>query len=311
LAGGGEIAREAQRGEGIGFAGGDFGRRPAVEELAEQRNEPEHERRIGVDAELAAAVRQRADQVHARDAAADQLGVRALVRGERRVFLGAVDDHGEAFLGVVDDQQVVDQLLLFFGQRHERRAAKKRRKHKGILVAGRFSTTQPGHWALQSRPNESLLEARDFVMSDTVPIPLSGFSLPGDFPWRVGFVALVDQQLRRLRGTGHFLPPRFFGYYFRGDLPIAVGGAWTVSLDAVPPITLLPEVVEPLIAGPAGFVSLSRETAPAFMLVHDTHDGACWLWTFAEAVEFIQAFEPVTKIPGGLDPVVKPGDLGP
>ena len=80
-------------------------------------------------------------------------------------------------------------------------------------------------------------------MNDNVLIPLSGFGLPGDFPWRVGFVAHVDEQLRRLRATGHFLPPRFFGYYFCGDQPFAVGGAWTVSLDIGLPMSLLPEAV--------------------------------------------------------------------
>src|SRR5437868_12063441 len=117
-------------------------------------------------------------------------------------------------------------------------------------------------------------------MSDNVLIPLSGFTLPGDFPWRIGFITLVDEQLRRLRATGHFQPPRFFGYYFRGDLPVAVAGSWTVSLDAIPPITLLPELLEKFTHGQYPVVSASRETTPNFLLVHDTTDGACWLWSY-------------------------------
>src|SRR5476651_1708824 len=131
-------------------------------------------------------------------------------------------------------------------------------------------------------------------MSDNVLIPLSGFILPGDFPWRVGFITLVDLQLRRLRATGHFLPPRFFGYYFRGDLPIAVGGSWTVSLDPVPPMTLLPEAIEKFTLGEYDIVSASRELLPAYLLVQDTHDGACWLWSFAQGVKFVESVEPVS-----------------
>src|SRR5476649_965213 len=131
-------------------------------------------------------------------------------------------------------------------------------------------------------------------MSDNVLIPLRGFSLPGDFPWLVGFIALVDEQLRRLRATGHFSPPRFFGYYFRGDLPIAISGSWTVSLDPVPPVTLLPAAVGKFTKGEYDIVSQSRELMPAYVLVQDTHDGGCWLWTFAQGVKFVESIEPVT-----------------
>jgi hypothetical protein len=148
-------------------------------------------------------------------------------------------------------------------------------------------------------------------MNDNVLIPLPEFRLPGDFPWRVGFITLVDLQLRRLRATGHFLPPRFFGYYFRGDLPIAVGGSWTVSLDPVPPMTLLPEAVAKFTQGEYDIVSKSREFLPDYMLVHDTHDGACWLWSFAQGVKFIEAVEPVTASESRWDDAEKPKLLGP
>ncbi len=148
-------------------------------------------------------------------------------------------------------------------------------------------------------------------MSDNVLVPLSGFTLPRDFAWRVGFIALVDDQLRRLRATGHFVPPRFFGYYFRGDLPVAVGGAWTVSLDALPPATLLPEALEKFVDGEYSIVSASRETVPDYVLVHDTHDGSCWLWSFADGLKFIEAVEPVTPGAAGWDDAEKPKLLGP
>jgi len=149
------------------------------------------------------------------------------------------------------------------------------------------------------------------AMSDNVLIPLSGFNLPGDFPWRVGFIALVDEQLRRLRATGHFAPPRFFGYYFRGDLPVAVGGSWTVSLDAVAPVTQLPEAIEKFTTGLYGIVSGSRTALPDYLLVQDTRDGACWLWSFADGLKFIEAVEPVLECTSGFDDAEKPKLLGP
>ena len=149
------------------------------------------------------------------------------------------------------------------------------------------------------------------AMSDNVLIPLSGFSLPGDFPWRVGFVTLVDEQLRRLRATGHFSPPRFFGYYFRGDLPVAAGGSWTVSLDAVPPVTSLPDALDKFTNGQYSIVSGSRVALPDYMLVQDTRDGACWLWSFADGLKFIEAVEPVLESGRGFDDAEKPKLLGP
>ena len=132
-------------------------------------------------------------------------------------------------------------------------------------------------------------------MSENVLIPLAGFRLPADFPWQVGFVAQVNEQLRRLRATGHFLPPRFFGYYFQGAVPMAVGGSWTVTLDAAAPITLLPAELDQLTRGKYSIVSAARETAPEFVLVQDCRDGTCWLWSFAEGVRFIEAVDPVIE----------------
>jgi hypothetical protein len=149
------------------------------------------------------------------------------------------------------------------------------------------------------------------AMTDNVLIPLSGFVLPGDFPWRVGFITLVDQQLRRLRATGHFVPPRFFGYYFRGDLPVAIGGSWTVTLDPVAPMTLLPEAVEKFTRGDYPFVSASREKTPDYILVHDTRDGASWLWSFEHGVKFVEAIDPVSNDNPGWDDAEKPKLLGP
>lgn len=131
-------------------------------------------------------------------------------------------------------------------------------------------------------------------MTDNVLIPLPGLSLPYDFPRRVGFIALVDDQLRRLRSTGHFVPTRFFGYYFRKEVPVAVSAGWTVSLEAVEPMTSLPEVLDEITLGQFSIVSTRANALPDFILVHDRRDGACWLWSFADGLKFIEASEPVT-----------------
>jgi hypothetical protein len=131
-------------------------------------------------------------------------------------------------------------------------------------------------------------------MIDNVLIPLPGFMLPEDFPWRVKFVSLVDGQLRRLRASGQFLPPRFFGYYFQGRDPVAVSGSWTVTLDRQPPVTNLPSALEDLTLGQYGIVSQAAGVEPDFLLVHDRRDGACWLWRFAYGLRFVMATDPVS-----------------
>ena len=69
---------------------------------------------------------------------------------------------------------------------------------------------------------------------DNVLIPLPSLTLPRDYAWRVRFIPAVDEQLRRLRSTGHFNPPRFYGYYFQKKYPVGVSGNWVVSLEAEP-----------------------------------------------------------------------------
>jgi hypothetical protein len=136
-------------------------------------------------------------------------------------------------------------------------------------------------------------------MPENVLIPLPGFQLPGDFPWRVGFVGLVDDQLRRLRATGHFLPPRFFGYYFQGRTPVGVGGSWTVSLDGARPANLLPGMLDRVTHGQYSIMTNGRDSTPDYLLVHDRRDGACWLWSFDDGLRFVESVEPM--IGGGWD----------
>jgi hypothetical protein len=147
-------------------------------------------------------------------------------------------------------------------------------------------------------------------MSENVLIPLPGFELPLDFPWRVGFVSLVDEQLRRLRATGHFLPPRFFGYYFQGQTPIGIGGSWTVSLDPTRPASLLPELLNRLTHGQYSITTRGPIGKPDYLLVHDRRDGACWLWTYEDGLKFVEAVEPMHG-GGGFDDAETPRLLGP
>lgn len=146
-------------------------------------------------------------------------------------------------------------------------------------------------------------------MTENVLIPLPGFQLPEDFPWRVGFVALVDDQLRRLRATGHFLPPRFFGYYFQANVPIAVGGGWTATLDATRPANLIPGLLDRVTHGQYSITSAGPDEKPDYMLVHDRRDCSCWLWSFDEGLRFIEAVEPIAD--GGHADAEAPNFLGP
>jgi hypothetical protein len=130
-------------------------------------------------------------------------------------------------------------------------------------------------------------------MTDNVLIPLPGFTLPRDYPWRIRFVEAVDEQLRRLRTTGHFVPPRFFGYFFQGGSPVAVSGNWTVTLDHEPPISDLSDRIDQFTQGRFQITSSADDRLPDFLLIHDRRDGACWLWRFSYGLQFVESTEPV------------------
>lgn len=149
-------------------------------------------------------------------------------------------------------------------------------------------------------------------MLENVIIPLPGFTLPVDFPWRVRFIAAVDEHLQRLRATGHYVPPRFFGYYFRSNVPMSVSGNWTVTLDLQPPISQLPEVLEYVTQGRHSIVSTARDRVPDYMLIHDRRDGACWLWGFEHGLRFVEATDPLLDVEdSGFDSAQNPKFLGP
>lgn len=137
-------------------------------------------------------------------------------------------------------------------------------------------------------------------MTTNVLVPLPGFVLPPDLPWRVRFIEQVEDHLRTLQRQGRFRPPRFFAYYFRGDEPVAVSGHWTVLLDPAPILADVPRELDRLTCGQFGIVAAPGED-PGYVLVHDRRDGACWLWGFEHALRFVTATDPILTDEEGDD----------
>lgn len=124
--------------------------------------------------------------------------------------------------------------------------------------------------------------------ADNVLVPLNGLTLPADLPWRVKFVQLVDDHLRHLHAARPFRPPRFFGYYFKGRDPVAVSGNWTVLLDGDDALLKLCGTLDELTCGQFS-ITTEHGDEPDFILIHDRHDGACWLWRYAYGLKFVTA----------------------
>jgi hypothetical protein len=133
------------------------------------------------------------------------------------------------------------------------------------------------------------------AITDNILIPLPALTLPRDYPWRVRFIGAVDEQLRRLRSTGHFVPPRFFGYFFQGDQAIGVCGNWVVTLDEETTIADLPGEIDRITQNQYSIASESSDAVPDFLLVHDTHDGSCWLWRFGYGLRFVESTDAIRE----------------
>ncbi len=116
--------------------------------------------------------------------------------------------------------------------------------------------------------------------------------MPPDLPWRVRFIEQVEEHLRTMQAQGHFLPPRFFGYYFREGEPVAVSGNWTVALAADPLLSPVPGELDRLTCGQFPITARGGED-PEYLLVHDRRDGACWLWGFDYGFRFVTATSPL------------------
>jgi hypothetical protein len=111
----------------------------------------------------------------------------------------------------------------------------------------------------------------------------------------VKFIQAVEEHMRHLGVDGHFQAPRFFGYYFCGSHPVVLARHWKVTLDAAPLLTRLRHILEGLTDDKFSIVAKSEQSLPDFLLVHDRHDGSCWLWNFADGQRFVEAHEPVAN----------------
>ncbi len=153
-------------------------------------------------------------------------------------------------------------------------------------------------------------------MTDNMIIDIPEIRLPRDMAWRVRFVEAVEVHARRLGITGRFTVPRFFGYYFTGSRAVVVAGMWTVLVEDARLLRGLRATVEKITDHRFSIASAREGGEPEFMLVHDTHDGSCWLWDYAHGRRFLEAEEPVTEEISddellGDDPGEGPKFLGP
>lgn len=133
-------------------------------------------------------------------------------------------------------------------------------------------------------------------MTDNLIIDLPELRLPRDLARRVKFTDAVEEHARRLGIIGRYEPSRFIGYYFAGRYPVVVSGHWTVTLDDVPLLRGLRDMIERLTERRFSIRSVTEDVTPEFMLVHDAHDGACWLWEYAHGRRFLEARRPVTSV---------------
>ncbi len=115
LAGGREVARDAELLEEDGLGRGDVGRRAAFVKVDEEGDEASDERGVGVEGEVEGAVTELCGHPDLGNAAVNAVGFGARGFGERRVAAGAIHDGGEAFVAVLDKGEVLDELCLVFG----------------------------------------------------------------------------------------------------------------------------------------------------------------------------------------------------
>lgn len=119
LAGGGEVARQPQRGERVERTLGDFSGGHAAEKFAEQPEQTVDEWRLCRTTKMTeAGGRAFAHDPSPGDAPAYQVGFLALSGREGGEVAGAVDHERQPLLGVVDGNELIQQVLKFFGESH-------------------------------------------------------------------------------------------------------------------------------------------------------------------------------------------------
>jgi len=107
-----ERAREAEEFERVGVGGENFGGSGVVEKIGEEGDEAADEGRVGVGAEVAAAIAEFGDEPDLGGAAGDVVRGRAVGGRQRGAAAGALDGSGEAFLRIVEEGELVEQGLL-------------------------------------------------------------------------------------------------------------------------------------------------------------------------------------------------------
>ena len=142
-------------------------------------------------------------------------------------------------------------------------------------------------------------------MTDNIIIDLPEIRLPRDLAWRVKFIEAVEEHVRHLGVSGHFEPPRFFGYYFVGRNPVVLARHWKVTLDATSLLWRLRQILERVTEKRFSIVADNEETPPDYILIHDRHDGACWLWGYAQGRRFVEAYEPVIFTAAPVDETIE------
>lgn len=136
-------------------------------------------------------------------------------------------------------------------------------------------------------------------MTDNLLIDLPEIRLPRDMAWRVKFVDAVEQHAKRLGLSGNFQAPRFFGYYFIAGHPVVIAGHWTVMLEESPLLKRLHTMIDRVTDQRFRIGTERAGAEPDFMLVHDRHDGSCWLWDYLHGRRFLEAGGPPE--PWGLE----------
>jgi hypothetical protein len=148
-------------------------------------------------------------------------------------------------------------------------------------------------------------------MMDNMIIDIPEIRLPRDMAWRVKFVEAVEDHARRLGLAGRFQVPRFLGYYFTGPRAVVVAGLWTVVVNDARLLRGLRLTVEKITDHRFSIASQREGGEPDFMLVHDSHDGSCWLWDYLHGRRFLEADEPMARDVAGDDLLDEEAGEGP
>lgn len=109
------MAGETELGEGIERAGGDIQGRFSAVEVGEQAEQALHQRRIGGHVEMDGAVSAFPRYPGGGYATRNACGLHPGLRGQSRAVARAFDDRREAFLRIIDQGPIVEELLLAGG----------------------------------------------------------------------------------------------------------------------------------------------------------------------------------------------------